>query len=103
MKWLQLMTLNPNLQQVSRAEVTDHNKVDARLCRKNLHQGIFNEIKYWIFNCPRMGKTGYLDKINPEQLVLVILTVITCFQGIKPFPRISLCLLFKRASQITKL
>lgn len=80
MKWLQLMTLNPNRQQVrGKRWVTDHNKVSARLCRRNLHQVIFNEIKYWIFNCPKMGKLGYVDRINSEQLVLVTLTVVTCF------------------------
>lgn len=79
----------------SRAGVTDHNKVDVRLCSQNLYQVIFNEIKYWIFNCPKMGKFGYVDKINPEELVLVTLKVVTCFQGIKPFPTISLCLLFR--------
>lgn len=77
-----------------RAGVTDH-EVDARLCRQNLHQIIFNEIKYWIFSCTKMRKLGYVDKIKPGQLVLVTLRVVTCFQGIKPFPSISLCLLFR--------
>lgn len=50
-----------------------------------------------------MGRLGYVDKIMPEQLAVVTLAVVTCFQVIKPFPSISLCLLFKLLSQITKL